>query len=305
MTLNLAKILTVSNTEVAMFNTCQRSHYYRFRLDVEPRWPNLNRALKRGIVGHEALEAYYIVKMNGGTNEEALEAAFKVINKAVTRQIELDPYDSKAIDDLKQLKGLLMLYPGVYREEPFNVLEVETVHKVPVNETTQYGLRLDLLIELTSGQYKGDFALFDHKFLYNFKTPAELAMDAQLVKYKHTLRSKGFKVARGYFNQVRTRQLKDPLPTDLFRREMVQPSYKETERIWNEQAITAEKIARLKELPREVHSDAVVRNLNPLVCRSCMFQTLCKAEMNGDPIKNILISDFQKNTYGYSNMEAE
>lgn len=295
----------VSNTEVAMFNTCQRSHYYRFRLDIEPRWPNLNRALKRGIVGHEALEDYYTVLMNGGSQAEALEVALKRINDAVVRQIELDSYDSKAIDDLKQLKGLLMLYPGVYREEPFKVLEVETVHKVKVNETTEYGLRLDLLIELTQGQYKGDMALLDHKFLYNFKTPKELAMDAQLVKYKQTLRSKGFKVSRGYFNQIRTRQLKDPQSTDLFRRVMVQPSYKETERIWNEQAITAERIAAYKALSREDHSDAVVRNLNPLVCRSCMFQTLCKAEMEGDSIKNLLISDFQKNTYGYSNMEAE
>lgn len=298
-------INTISNTEVAMFNTCQRSHYYRFRLDIEPRWELLSRALKRGIIGHEALEQYYLVLKNSGTTEQALEAAMAVIQKAVIEEVARESTDTKALDDLKHLKGLLLMYPGVYRKEPFDVLEVETVHKVKVNETTEYGLRLDLLVQFTKGQYFGDLALIDHKFLFNFKTPAELAMDAQLVKYGQTLRSKGFKVTKGYFNQVRTRSLKDPKPTDLFRRVMVQPTFKETERIWAEQALTAEKIAALKALPREVHSDAVTRNLNPLVCRSCMFQMLCKAEMDDQPIKNMLVAHYQKNTYGYSDLAEE
>jgi hypothetical protein len=296
---------TISNTEVAMFNTCQRSHYYRFRLDIEPRWELLSRALKRGIIGHEALEAYYTVLKNGGSTREAQEAAIEVIHQKVKDEILRDSLDTKPLDDLKQLKGLLMMYPGVYKTEPFEVIEVEAVHKVKVNETTEYGLRLDLLVQFTKGEYFGDLALIDHKFIYNFKTPAELAMDAQLVKYGQTLRSKGFKVTKGYFNQVRTRQLKDPAPTDLFRRVMVQPTHRETERIWAEQAIVAERIATLKAMPREDHSDAVSRNLNPLVCRSCLFQMLCKAEMGGDPIKNMLVAHYQRNTYGYSTSLGE
>lgn len=295
----------ISNTEVSMFLTCPRSHYYRFRLDVEPRWNLLNRALKRGIVGHECLEEYYTVLKNGGTVEEASKASLDKLNERIKYQIELDPYDSKAIDDLKHLKGLLMMYPGVYRKEPFEILEVESIHKVKVNNSTEYALRLDLLVQFTTGAFIGDLALIDHKFLYNFKTNAELAMDAQLVKYNHTLRSKGFKVTKGYFNQVRTRSLKNPMPTDLFRRVMVQPTHIETERVWTEQAVTAERIAEYKALSKEDHSAVAVRNLNPMICRSCFFQTLCKAEMGGDSIKNLLVVDFQKNTYGYSSLVEE
>jgi hypothetical protein len=206
---------------------------------------------------------------------------------------------------LKNLKGLLLMYPGVYKSEPFEVLEVETVHKVKVNESTEYGLRLDLLVKFTKGEFFGDLALIDHKFIFNFKTNAELAMDAQLVKYGQTLRSKGFKVTKGYFNQIRTRQMKDPGPTDLFRRVLVRPTHKETERVWAEQAITAEKIAVLKSMPIEDHSDAVTRNLNPMICRSCFFQMLCKAELGGESTKNMLVAHYQKNTYGYSDLTEE
>jgi len=295
----------ISNTEVAMFNTCQRSHYYRFRLNVEPRWELLSRALKRGIIGHEALEAYYTVLKDGFSVGNALEAAMAVIQKAVIDEVARDSIDTKPLDDLKHLKGLLMMYPSVYRAEPFEVLEVETVHKVKVNDTTEYGLRLDLLIKFIKGEYFGDLALMDHKFIFNFKSNAELAMDAQLVKYGATLRSKGFKVTKGYFNQIRTRSMKDPGPTDLFRRVLVRPTFKETERIWAEQAITAERIAVLKSMSREDHSDAVTRNLNPLVCRSCLFQQLCKAELDEQPIEKILVTDYQKNTYGYSDLVEE
>lgn len=295
----------ISNTEVAMFNTCQRSHYYRFRLNVEPRWELLSRALKRGIIGHEALEAYYTVLKNGEPVDQALEAAMAVIQKAVIDEVARDSIDTKPLDDLKHLKGLLLMYPGVYRQEPFEVLEVETVHKVQVNDTAEYGLRLDLLIKFTKGEYFGDLALMDHKFIFNFKSNAELAMDAQLVKYGATLRSKGFKVTKGYFNQIRTRSMKAPAPTDLFRRVLVRPTFRETERIWAEQAITAERIATLKAMPRELHSDAVTRNLNPMICRSCLFQQLCKAELDEQPIEKILVTDYQKNTYGYSDLVEE
>ncbi len=50
---------TVSNTEITSYNMCKRQHYYRFERRIEPTKRTLSPALYRGIVGHDALAAYY------------------------------------------------------------------------------------------------------------------------------------------------------------------------------------------------------------------------------------------------------
>lgn len=300
--------MIVSNTEVTMFNTCKRSHFYRFRLAVEPRTHMLPMALRRGLVGHEALDIYYNDLKNGLTNRQAMEHGIETV-KSHVKQVVLDMMGQPGLDKvLKMFKALIPLLQGYaeyYEEEPFEVVETESFHKTQLTATIEYGLRLDLLIKFIKGELYGNLAVMDHKFLYNFKTPQELDLDGQLPKYVQTLRAEGRKVNRRYFNIIRTRELKDPAPTDLYRRVQVTSNKTKNEAIWAEQRMVAEEIQRYMEMPEEEHDALATRNLNPFVCRGCYFSSICNTQLEGRSIETDLKVNYQPNTYGYTNLSGD
>lgn len=294
--------MIISNTEVTMFNTCRRQHYFRFGLDIEPRFENLGPALQRGIIGHEALNAFYTTKRLGGSKSDCLHAADQVIEEWVGKIVLQWPEKVKLLEVVCALKPLIHMYADLYEDEPFRVIETESFYKTPVTDEHDYGMRLDILVEFTGGEFRGDLAILDHKFVYNFKSDKELAMDGQLAKYVRTLRDNGFVITKGIFNQLRYRSLKNPTPDDLFRRDLVKAKRVETDRIWKEQAISAREIAYYRSLPRAQFADEAVRNLSPFTCKYCHFQPLCKSELLGESIELNVNTNYQPNTYGYADL---
>lgn len=290
--------MIVSNSEITDFNTCERKHYYRFRLKMEPK--HVSSAIKRGIVGHLALDTYYTHLKVGNSVEVAREAAIETLRDEIIKVARDSPEETELIQTLVGLRQLIEGYVQFYREEPFEVLETESKYTVNLVGDIDFALRLDLLIRFTKGEYRGDKAIVDHKFVYNFKNQAQLEMDVQLPKYIRVLKETGHVVSKGYFNQIRYRQLKDPAPSDIYKREKIaRVSRAEMDNVWEEQIKIAKRIAELNSLPIEEHSKEVVRVLNPYTCKFCPFQRLCKLELQEQPITAILAVEYQPNTYGY------
>lgn len=300
--------MIVSNTEISMFNTCKRSHYYRFRLGVEPRSHLLSLAIRRGLAGHQALDIYYTDIKEGKSISEAHDHAVDTIKSITALEVTMNldnPNLPKIVGMFEELVVLIGGYAQYWEQDPFEVIETESFHKTQMDNGIEYGLRLDLLAKYLKGEWAGNLVLIDHKFVYNFKTQAELDQDAQLSKYIPTLRAEGYSVNRGMFNQIRTRKLKNPSPVDLYRRVIVRPTKAKINNIFREQELVSEEIVELSNLSIEEHSEKATRNLSPHICRGCFFQTICNQELEEQSIEKSLISDYQANSYGYAELSEE
>lgn len=295
--------MIISNTRVTTRNLCKRMDYYRFILNIEPRvFPHY---IDTGLLGHSALEIYYSFMRDGSPVDECKKAALNFLREQAKLSIKEAPEDFERIQRINYLVWLIDGYAEFYRVEPFKVLEVEKVYTASITTDINYGMKLDTLVEFTSGKYRGDLVVMDHKFVYNFKSIVEIQMDAQLPKYIKTLQDNGYTVTKGLFNQLRRREMKNPQPEDLFRRSWLKTNKAESEQIWREQTNTAIKIYSDSRISIDTIKDDAVRTLSLIVCRSCMFADLCKAELNGDNVTNLLTSNYKQSTYGYTEFEGD
>lgn len=288
-------MLIVSNTEVSTFNLCRRKHYYQFILSKEPQLAPL--ALYRGIIGHLAWEHYY-------RHGCSVAAGQEILDMEIMSLIKMHPGEGKHLEALMQLGTLLNMYNQYYSgDEPFEIVELEEKHSVPIADDLAYGLRLDMLVRFTRGPYRGDLVIVDNKFLYNFKTDIEIEMDSQLPKYIKTLQLEGHTISKGMFNQIRYRSLKnfEERPGDVFRRTPpITPSSVKMDNIWSEQIRTAQEIHMIK---MKDTGEKAVRTLSPIACRACSYQGICHKELNNQPIINDLKFEYQESKYGY--MESD
>lgn len=293
-----ANKLVVSNTQVTSFALCQKQHDYRFNVGIEPKPDLLKPPLYRGILGHEALEAYYTEIMAGSPVETAKKAMRDVLQKELLRISKDCPEDIDKIFIVTKLVNLLDAYVEYYRVEPFRIIAVEKVFQAPIAKNILYSMKLDLLVEHTSGEYRGDLELIDHKFVYNFKDVAELEMDGQMPKYIKTLRENGYIISKARFNQIRHREMKAPRMTDIFQRTKARLHPAKTQTIWNEQQEWAEKIALFGKHDK-------LRTLSVVSCRGCYFHEICNAEAMGQSVDKLKNARYQPTTYGYTELGAD
>jgi hypothetical protein len=274
----------ISNSEITTYNICKKLHQLSYGRGVTPK--HIKDSYYRGSMGHQALDVYYQALKAGSSVDLACEQAIHVLRQELTRVTKEEPESINRIKILSQLVNLIVSYNKFYQEEPFRVLETEKTYTAPITEELEFGLILDLLVEFTAGPYRGDIVVIDHKFVYNFKSTAELEMDAQLPKYIKAVRANGYYVTKGIFNQVRYRSLKDPSPTDIFQRTEVRVNKTSIDNIWRENRHTAV----------EIHSSPAkpIRTLSPIVCKYCDFQEPCKAELSGLDITNMLAANYKK-----------
>lgn len=289
----------MSNTEVGTFNICEYQHGIRFNESLEPRFLSVNTPLGTGILGHAALEAYYMEMMEGSPIETSLKAARAVLEAKIAWIQENEPEEFQQLIKIAHLIELIEAYTEYYRVEPFKVLAVEKTYSTGIAKDLNYGLKLDLLVEWQTGINRGAPVIIDHKFVYNFKSRSELEMDCQLPKYTYVLRGEGIPVSHSYFNQVRYRQLKAPKPTDIFLRMAMESTPTEIKQIWAEQKETALKIQARR---NGEDTSLPVRTLHILACRYCLFEGLCKTRLMGNDTKAMEIVDFKPSEYGYVDM---
>src|SRR5882762_1753880 len=103
--------MLISNTQVNSYLTCQTKEYYSFRERLAPGQSH-SKALTRGIVGHSALESYYLEKKEGASKEVCIEAAKAQIHIG----LEEFPEFTK---EFEQLLEIIDLYADYYWDEPW------------------------------------------------------------------------------------------------------------------------------------------------------------------------------------------
>lgn len=275
----------ISNSEVTAYNECARRHWYQYNHSLQPRSYGI--ALTRGIIGHQVLEEYYRVLLQDGQPDDAAAVALEKFTLYIHQFILENPTAFDKIEMLSDLMRLIKRYFAFYRtNDNFRVLAVEETYIAPVDEDISYGMKLDVLIQMLSGLYRGETVIMDHKFLYNFKSDNELSIDGQLPKYIRTVaESSGLHVTRGVFNQIRYRELKNLDPEAVFRRTWVKPTRAAKEQIWQEQRDASIEIANEPRPPR--------RTLSPLVCKNCYFLQICRAELNDEPTETMKKIDYK------------
>src|SRR5437660_2557868 len=280
---------TISNAEITTYNTCQRQHYYAYNLSVQPKESPLY--FYRGEWGHAALEVYYKEMQLGSPVDVCLSTAIHILSNEMLSIMAGEPEAFDKLEILTDLIALIKEYSDFYRKEPFRVIAVEEDFRTQLYTGMDYVMRLDLLVEFTEGDFRGDLAVIDHKFVHNFKNTDELELDGQLPKYIKTLQANGYRISKGFFNQIRHQ--KDA--REKFQRTRVRTNSIAIDNIWQEQELTALRI-NMKTVP--------VRLMNPYTCKSCPYAAPCKAELNGDNIDQMLKANFKKREHPFKQPEG-
>lgn len=292
----------ISNTEVSTFNECELKHDYMYGQEIGP--TNMSEPLYRGTVGHALLAEYYTKILEGESRESALAAVWSLW----TRELTAVASDVNKFNIIQDLRRILSGYFDFYQVEPFKVLAVEKIYDtllfqaiVPdTNYDVHYGAILDLVVEWTQGPEAGKIKIIDHKFVYNFKSMDELQVDAQQPKYIKVLQEQGISVNGGIFNQIRTREIKNPRFDQLFNRTPVPYQQTAIDTVWTEQKKTIKKILNI---PSD--SDYPTRALTTMTCKMCDFKRLCKAEMNGDSTTTMRKIEFKPRSRPLKNYVSE
>lgn len=282
----------ISGSEVNGFQTCMARYRYEYIMDLEPiATPG---PLAIGILGHEALEQYYLAKKAGKTFAEAKEAAEGILSVALRDE-------TSTMEVVGKVHQCINNYWAQYGYEPeLTVLEVETMYEIDlVPGKFSMPLRIDLLM----ADEKGKVFLRDAKFSYNFWDPIAHDLNPQFAKYMAALRLKGIQVEYCQLDELRTRQVKDP--TQLLKRTIYQANNHKTNMILRDHIVTSERIMEFREKSEDEQLVLGTRCLNKQICKWCSYQELCKTELDGGPIDVVIQSGFRKKTkYGY-NKEQE
>lgn len=295
----------ISNSETSQYQTCQRRHYYNFGLKLEPK--RMSDSLTRGIIGHEALAAYYLDIKQYGTKgyDRAVASAMSVIDAYMEKDItENGGMNLDMLSALRQRVNDYLAWASF--NDNFEILEVEQEYRLDLPNGMQYAMRLDLLVRPYSGPYVGKVVLIDHKFVYDFYSEDKLAMNAQMPKYIGILRASGRPVDVAILNQIRTRVNKKSEMTDdqKFRREVLLPTSTEVQTIFAEEIKVAEQIEFFKSLSIEQWESEVTRTMGNMTCGYCPFTALCKAELQGQDTSVMREMDYKALSYGYKEIEA-
>lgn len=284
--------MIVSNSRVKDLS-CERKHFYAHELRLAPKqYPD---PLFRGIVGHEALAEYYkFIKAEGWEkHEEAKKLALDFLFKECANHLT-------QIHVVNRVRELLTKYFERYSGDRFKILEVEKYYEEVRDGYPSYGLRLDTLIEMDTGPYKGQLIVMDHKFTYNFFSAQLVELDVQLPKYIGVLRRAGYPVSRGMFNQIRTREWGSNNESDLFKRAFTEKySDREIEQIEREHNQAARRIEGWTELPLGIRELDATRNPSAQNCNYCSFTDLCALDRQGKDTSRTRTAHYKVNPYGY------
>lgn len=272
---------------------CPRKNFYAVDRRLAPKVYADH--LLRGIVGHEALAEFYLfIKQEGWEKrEEAEKAALDFVDREAVKYIT-------QLHVIAQVRSLLAMYFEQYKRDSFKVLLVEKAMEEPRPNGNIYSMRLDLLLEMTAGPYKGEVMMGDHKFTYNFFSQEALELNVQLPKYIGTVRRAGWPVSnRAMLNQIRTREWKSDKPADLFKRVFPKYTDAEIELVEQEHNVIADELARRAELPIAMRDKLAVRMANPQNCNYCNFTDICIRERQGKPVDRLIEAHYRVNPYGY------
>lgn len=284
--------MLISQSEVDSFLSCERKHYYAFGEPTEQGYGieplQFGESLSRGLLGHEILDHYYKLVMEGFEHKDAAEVAIAILTRKASEGV---PHSLELIPILAQY---FTIYEDDFKE--WKPLAIEQEFKLPLGDTgLVFPFRVDgIFRHIPSGQ----MLVWDHKFLWNYYLPNSINIMPQLPKYVYCLNQLGYNVVDGMYNMISTRKnSRDPvrrIHLGLGKRPSKQRQF------MREQIITMKKIREYKEMDNDSWRNSVVRTASSFNCKNCQFLGLCTEDLEERPGRALTIANFYKaNTYGY------
>lgn len=291
--LDEAKIISISQADSWL--TCQRKWLFSYGFKKQSK--NISRSLSIGILTHDLLAVFYSAIKEGLSVADAYQETmgrlstlflegsysvevFTIVQLLVSRYIEQDN-----------------LATGT------KILAVEEDFFLPINNDYWYGCRLDLLVEATQGNRKGQVLLIDHKTTYDFYTDTALKLNPQMPKYVTAVRFSGYPVAEAYLNQIRTRfsanVIGNKANSDLFKRSPVGITQDKVKSALTHQMVTSERIIEAMRKPLDLLEQECIPVQNNMICKNCPFQDPCIMMEEGMSAGKALGSNYVAKTSGF------
>lgn len=289
-------MIPVSGSTIDAHVRCLRKYHYAHDLGLERAVTSESIALGRA--GHALLMPYYRALYAGADHPQAMAMAEAA---AQYEDLELEA-DSRNPPPVDHALELVRLYWAVHASDAqrYEVLEVEAEHRVDMGGWV-YGWRTDLLVRERD---TGRLVILDHRFLGKPYDTSLLVIDPQLPRYALAHGMIGQPVTEAWRNMVITHKgWYKAEPLRRIRREPVDVSPARLERARVELLLGAQRVLAWRQLPLEVRRQTAVRSWDALSCQYCPFRKPCAAEAAGRDPTEILETEFQRSTYGYSDGE--
>lgn len=298
----------ISGSEVKAYQSCQKKWWYEYRLKVIPK--KLSDGLFKGIVGHDALSAYYRAIMEGKSLDEArmmmnlrISEEYSKNTLLMTQGLVHPRIMAERVKLIGKISAILDEYLKEYAESDFANYEVVEVEHMHVSDNFM-AMRLDLLLR---SRLNGKLVLMDHKFVGEFYSEAQLIANSQLPLYMRVvIGGREEEISHGILNEIKTRKSKgdDGEPEFDFERPIIEYDEAVAESLARDQAKVTEEIRnkyRIKGLKES--RDACIRSLSDYTCKFCHAKTACLIyDLRGDEggMRAIIDAEYEENTYGYN-----
>lgn len=277
------EIIRVSQSEVSTYNKCNKQFVYSHVDKLEP----LRQAehLSVGTLGH-----YYIEQLfQGKTKQEAVELTVMkdpVLFSHIGQQLSYwtDNFWAKLAPRV-----------DVIATEVTEYLKIGVITSADGTDyIVEFPFTIDAVLQTKKTQ---QVAVWDHKFVGQFYEDKLLALAKQMRLYAYAYGKihPDLKPTRAFYNMINTKNKNKNVhkfaEIDISNNQML-------ETMFNEQVSAAIELAKIKadNLRGQRHA------ADPFTCKWCPFLELCTEEIKGAPIqdlRNILKTNFKKNTYGY------
>jgi hypothetical protein len=298
----------ISGSEVKAFQSCQKKWWYEYRLKVIPK--KLSDGLFKGIVGHDALSAYYRAIMDGKSLDEArmlmnmrISQEYAKNTLLMTQGLVHPKMMADRVKLIAKISQILEAYLDEYAKadyENYDVVEVEHMH---VSDNFM-AMRLDLLLRLRA---TGKLVLMDHKFVGEFYGEPQLLANSQLPLYMRVvIGGREEEISHGILNEIKTKTSKgeDGELEFEFERAIIDYEEEVAASLANDQAKVTEQIRdkyRIQGLKES--RDACVRSLSDYTCKFCHAKTACLVyDLRGNEagMRAVIDAEYEENTYGYN-----
>lgn len=304
----------VSNTEVQSAYNCEFQWAIGFHPQLKYQLKDMGKARTRGIIGHAALEIFYKGIKEGREYDKCAHEALDHIQSLRVEELKAGQFaDPERMEILNYLHDILDRYFDYYQEdvEDWEILDVEAFFATEQTGEVDFYLpsRLDLVIYQKTGKFAGETSPVDHKFTYDFWNRPKLDLNSQMPLYILALRSARYAgkpkpvVRRAIVNQFRTRELNNPRPWDLFKREFQPYTTAKMNNVFANHMKSAVRLAHLKRIPLEEAMDEMKIAFGSSACGYCDFKAFCDITFeDGDP-SNVVAALMKPNEYGYPPLE--
>lgn len=301
-------IYNISGSEALTMSRCETDWMLRFHpgYSVEPLHENDN--LVRGTLGHDVLDKFFSHLKE--TNDYDASVQVGQLRMATMMAEAAATGNAQHMRLIPELIRILTEYWIDAREEilSWEIIGVEL--KLEMTVTDEHGMtvkfvgRIDLLIKKKYGDHKGELIPVDHKFKYNFFTPAGLDMNQQMPGYVELVRQNfpGSVVKRAYMNQIRYRVVKEADKRRLERRTITTPEIKG---VMKNYMLLISKAVYYRRMKLESVQRQATRTISEWTCERCSVRTLCKTLLLGQDPKPVIAVEYKPRTYGYDHLEDD